>query len=99
MAKLTQSLCDKFLRNPKKAPFNVTSAYSCFSTDMISAYCFGEPMGFLEQDGWEPNFREPMSAFLNTSYFFRFFPWARGMVSAAPFLAPYMAGDIGILMR
>mgnify|MGYP003624080152 CR=1 FL=1 len=40
-----------------------------------------------------------MSAFLNTSYLFRFFPWVRGLVHVAPFLAPYMTGDIGILMK
>lgn len=40
-----------------------------------------------------------MSAFLNTSFFFRFFPWARGLINAAPFFAPYIAGKIGILMR
>ncbi|KAF2036389.1 putative cytochrome P450 [Setomelanomma holmii] len=94
MLKLTKLLCDKLL-----SPFNVTTAYSCFSSDMISTYCFGEPLGFIEQDGWEPNFREPMSAFLNTSYLFRFFPWVRGLVNVAPFLAPYLSGDIGILMK
>ncbi|KAH7075714.1 putative cytochrome P450 [Paraphoma chrysanthemicola] len=99
MLKLTQLLCDKLIRNPTKGPFNVTTAYSCFSTDMISAYCFGEPLGFLEQDGWEPNFREPMSAFLNTSYLFRFFPSVRGLVHVAPPFAPYVTGDIGILMK
>jgi hypothetical protein len=40
-----------------------------------------------------------MSAFLNTSYIFRFFPWIRSLVNVAPFLAPYMTGDIGILMK
>ncbi|KAH9909477.1 cytochrome P450 [Xylariomycetidae sp. FL2044] len=99
MHQLTQLLCDKLLRNPTKGPLNVTTAYSCFSSDMISAYCFGEPLGFLEQENWEPNFREPMAAFLNTSFLFRYFPWIRGMVNVAPFLANYMTGDIGILMK
>jgi hypothetical protein len=40
-----------------------------------------------------------MNAFLNTSYLFRFFPWVRSLVGVAPFLAPYMTGDIGILMK
>jgi hypothetical protein len=40
-----------------------------------------------------------MAAFLNTSFLFRFFPWVRGLVHMAPFAAPYMSGDIGILMK
>ena len=40
-----------------------------------------------------------MSAFLNTAFFFRFFPWARGLADAAPYLAPYLSGDVGVLLR
>ncbi|CAJ2509760.1 Uu.00g056600.m01.CDS01 [Anthostomella pinea] len=29
----------------------------------------------------------------------RYFPWVRGLVHVAPFLAKYMTGDIGILMK
>ena len=53
----------------------------------------------IRQDDWEPNFREPMAAFLNTSFLFRYFPSVRSLVHIAPFLAPYMSGDIGILMK
>jgi len=40
-----------------------------------------------------------MAAFLNTSFLFRYFPSVRSLVHIAPFLAPYMSGDIGILMK
>jgi hypothetical protein len=30
-------------------PLDVTTAYSCFTSDVISGYCFGEPFGFVEQ--------------------------------------------------
>lgn len=34
-----------------KEPLDVTTAYSCFSSDVISGYCFGDSFGFLEQVG------------------------------------------------
>lgn len=37
--------------NHDRAPLNVTTAYSCFTSDVISGYCFGNPFGFLEQVG------------------------------------------------
>lgn len=40
-----------------------------------------------------------MSAFLNTAFFFRFFPWARGLADSASLFAPYLSGDIGVLLR
>jgi hypothetical protein len=30
-------------------PFDITEAYSCFTADVISSYCFGESFGFLKQ--------------------------------------------------
>jgi hypothetical protein len=30
-------------------------AYSCFTTDVITHYCFGESHGYLDQEGFEPN--------------------------------------------
>lgn len=43
-----QTLCDKLLRYPPR-PFDITAAYSCFTTDVITDYCFGEPFGLLKQ--------------------------------------------------
>jgi hypothetical protein len=51
------------------------------------------------QEGWGPNFRQPMEAFLNTAYFFRYFPWARHLAETAPFLTPYVSGDVAMLLR
>lgn len=45
--KLTECLCDKILNVGKSAPFNVTTAYSLLSSDVISDYCFGESIGLI----------------------------------------------------
>lgn len=39
-------------------PFDVTEAYSCFTADVISSYCFGESFGFLEQVCWDKQIPE-----------------------------------------
>lgn len=80
---LVQRLCDKILRAGEKTPFDITSAYSCFSTDVITDYCFGDSFGFLTQESWEPNFRGPLYALLKPIFLFRFFPFLRYVSVAA----------------
>lgn len=77
--KLAESLCDKILVIGEKEPFDVTSAYSHMSSDVISGYCFGESIGLVAQKGWEPNFRKGLYALLNMMYYLRFFPMLRYM--------------------
>lgn len=74
---LVQQLCDKLLRQSGKDAFDVTMAYSCFTSDAISGYCFGEGLGLLDQEGWHPNFREPTAAILRPVFMFRFFPFLK----------------------
>lgn len=74
---LVQQLCDKLLRSSGTGPFDVTMAYSCFTSDAISGYCFGERFGFLEQKDWFPNFREPTASILRPVFIFRFFPFVK----------------------
>ncbi|KAH8746536.1 cytochrome P450, partial [Diaporthe sp. PMI_573] len=59
----------KLLRSTGQEAFDVTTAYSCFTTDVISLYSFGESLGLLTQQGWEPNWRQPTYSFLNTTLF------------------------------
>lgn len=68
-------LCDKLLLESGKGPLDITVAYSCFASDVIFEYCFGESNGFLDQDGWYPNFREPTLAMLRHTLLFKFFPF------------------------
>ncbi|KAL7909376.1 cytochrome P450 [Trichoderma velutinum] len=76
--KAVHLLCDKLLGYAgQKEPFDLTSAYSCFTSDVIAEYCFGEKLGFLKQDGIEPNFRRAIYSILNTTYVFRFIPWLK----------------------
>jgi hypothetical protein len=74
---LAQRLCDKILVTGKGAPFDVTTAYSLFTTDVISGYCFGKSLGLITQEGLSPNFREPLYAQLKLIYYFRFFPFLK----------------------
>lgn len=82
--KLVQRLCDKLLdQSGKSEPIDITTAYSTFTSDTISDYCFGHSFGFLAQESWEPNFRAPLYALLQTVYIFRFFPFLRHVAKAS----------------
>ncbi|KAH8896733.1 cytochrome P450 [Thozetella sp. PMI_491] len=96
---LAAQLCDKLIRNPTRGrPFDLTSAYSCYTSDVISAYCFGTSLGFVAQPDWEPNFREPINGFANGTFIFRFFPVLRGLVTVVPFFSRFLPKEIRILM-
>lgn len=76
-------LCDKLLLEAGRGPIDITVAYSCFTSDVIFDYCFGESNGFLNQDGWYPNFREPTLAMLKHTYLFKFYPFLVGLQAVA----------------
>lgn len=70
-------------------PFDLTIAYSNLSTDVISAYCFGEGFNLLEQPGWGSSFREPNLAMLKQWFLFRFFPFLKGLTDLGVWYAGY----------
>ncbi|KAK9772365.1 hypothetical protein AB5N19_09619 [Seiridium cardinale] len=97
---LVQRLCDKLLNESgRDKPIDVTMAYSCFTSDAIADYCFGESFGFLAQESWEPNYRASLYAFLQTVYVFRFFPLLKHTAVAAPWVTRYMSEDMALLIK
>lgn len=44
------------LRQAGGGPLVLNQALQCFTADVISQYSFGQPMGFVAQEGWEDNF-------------------------------------------
>lgn len=94
-----QLTVDKMLRMAGKGPFDVKAAFNCFTADIISQYSFGEPMGFLEQQEFEPNFATWVSPFLKSQFLMRHSVLARKMGRFAPALADYMGDDIKAVTR
>ncbi|OGM50575.1 hypothetical protein ABOM_000567 [Aspergillus bombycis] len=96
--RLAQRLCDKILAQGKD-PLDIPSAYSCFSTDVISDYCFGESYGFLDQASWEPNFRKPIFSLFTPVFAFRFFPFLEPLAIAASSISKHLSEDMGLLIK
>ncbi|KDN67898.1 putative cytochrome P450 [Colletotrichum sublineola] len=95
-----QRLCDKLLAEREgKKPFDVAMAYSCFTSDAISGYCFGESFGFLQQEGWYPNFRAPTASLLRPVFIFRFFPWTKQTAVLGEWFVDYLPADIALFVR
>lgn len=60
---LAQRICDKILAKSESGePFDITMAFSCYTTEVIFSYCFGKKSGFMDQDDFEPNLREAIYA-------------------------------------
>jgi cytochrome P450 len=97
---LVQKLCSKLLaQSGDNKPFDVTMAYSCFTSDAISGYSFGQSFGLLDQDGWYPNFREATAAILQPVFIFRFFPWTKASANLGKYLLDYMPTDIALFVK
>jgi len=96
---LGEQLCEKILKLGKEGPFDVTTALSLFTTDVISGYCMGENLGLVAQSGWEPNFRKPLYAQLKLVYLFRFFPWLKYAGAAVPTFTKRLSGDMESLVN
>ncbi|PGG95967.1 hypothetical protein AJ79_09787 [Helicocarpus griseus UAMH5409] len=94
-----QLVADKMLRSAGKGPFDVKEAFNCYTADVISQYAFGEPMGFIAQDGWEPNFATWVKSFFRSAYMMRHNALARKMAQVLPLLADYMGDDVKKVMR
>jgi cytochrome P450 len=60
--RLVQALCTKILSQKDGKPFDVTHAYSQFTTDIITSYCFGQSSGLLEHDRVDYNLRRGVLA-------------------------------------
>jgi cytochrome P450 len=94
-----QMTINKMLRSAGKGPFDVKEAFNCFTADVISQYAFGEPMGFLAQEGWEPNFATWVKSFFRSAYMMRHNALGRSMAQVLPFVANYMGEDIKAVMH
>lgn len=78
IAALTQQLCDKILATRGcNEPFDVNSAFSNLTVDIVSRACFGESFGLLEHPGFVVNFSEPTRASLQHMFMWKFFPFTR----------------------
>lgn len=94
-----QMTVDKMLRYAGREPFDVKEAFNCFTADIMSQYAFGESMGFIAQDGWEPNLATWVKSFFQSAYMMRHNVFARTMAQLLPFLSDYLGEDIKAVMR
>jgi hypothetical protein len=59
-------------------------AYGCFTSDVVSAFCFGDSFGLLERDSFEPTFITALRALQMSGPIFKFFPFLRFTAEMAP---------------
>lgn len=95
----SQIVADKMLQSAGGEAFDVKDVFNCFTADIISQYAFGEPMGFIAQDGWEPNFATWVKSFFNSAYMMRHNVLGRKMAQVLPMLSDYMGEDIRNVMK
>ncbi|OTA59664.1 cytochrome P450 [Hypoxylon sp. EC38] len=96
--RLAQRLCDKLLLQADD-PIDVAVSYSCFTSDAISAYCFGDSFGFLDQKGWYPNFHVAELSTLKPVFALRFFPFLTKLFDLGEYFIDYFPEDLALLIK
>ncbi|KAF2667975.1 trichodiene oxygenase [Microthyrium microscopicum] len=92
---LSHRLCDILLaRAGTGEPVNVNDAYSCFSSDVIITYCFGQPGGFLDKDDFDNGIREGIHITLATLPLLRQWPWIRLIYGGMNTFLTYMGQSV-----
>ncbi|KXJ88751.1 trichodiene oxygenase [Microdochium bolleyi] len=100
-----QRLCSRLLAWSGREPLDLASAYSCFTSDVISGYSFGQSFGFLDRQGpkgepvWEPNYHKPVYSLLQTVFLFRYFPFLKHTSLAAVYLTSILPEDMGLFIK
>lgn len=96
---LTQQFCTKMLRSANQPPLELNGAYSCFTADVISKYCFGVSMGLIAQDSWNKGFKTALESFTQSIYLLRFVPQLRSLADVAPYIQDYLPEHMGNLFK
>lgn len=94
-----QQVAGKLLGFSGGKPFDIKESFNYFTADVVSQYAFGEPMGFIAQKGWGPNFATWVRSFFQQAYMMRHNTFARILGAFAPMLADYMGEDVKTIMR
>lgn len=75
---LVQQLGDKILATATgEEVFDFQDAASCYTSDIIGLYAFGNPLGFLQQRGFVPNLKRASWPLFTTYYVCRWLEPAR----------------------
>jgi cytochrome P450 len=76
--------CEKFanrlLDYRNTGPITISSAYSSFTTDVISEYCFGKSFDYLDRDRFVPNMQPASDAFGAMAPILRMAPWISNLM-------------------
>jgi cytochrome P450 len=71
--------CEKFakrlLEHANTGPLRITSAYSSFTTDVVSEYCFGFSFQYMDRFQFEPNMHAAANGFGDLLPTLRMLPW------------------------
>jgi cytochrome P450 len=82
---LADRLCNKLLaRKGDGKPIEITMAYSCLTTDIISSYAFGQAEGFLDQPDFTPNLRATILATAGPTAYVRQLPFLFYLIASIP---------------
>ncbi|CAG9960707.1 unnamed protein product [Clonostachys byssicola] len=97
-----QRLCDRLLDLRDQKPIRVVDPYSCFSSDVITEYCFGESFEYLSQPTWEPNYRTALNILFGYIHIFRHFPFLGYLIEIIPLarsIVSRISRNAGLVMK
>ncbi|KAJ4160076.1 uncharacterized protein LMH87_008006 [Akanthomyces muscarius] len=95
-----QLLCAKLLAWDKNEPFQLTAAYSCFTTDTLTKYAFGHSLENLKGPGWKPTFKGTVDKMTGLFYLSRHLPFLACLAEYLPLnVCRYISTEIYALLE
>jgi hypothetical protein len=80
-----QKLCDQIESHAgSEKPIDLTMAFSCLTTDIITEYAFGQSYNFLDSSTFEPNLRPAIFASLEKGPLFKQLPFIITLMQSLP---------------
>jgi hypothetical protein len=87
-----QKLCDQLESHAgSKKTVDLTMAFSCLTTDVITEYAFGQSYNFLDSPTFEPNLRPAIFASVSNGPLFKQLPFIITLMQSLP---AYVSGCI-----
>lgn len=80
-----RKMCDKILLYAGSPnPLILNDATSCFTSDVVTGYCFGESYGFLDNPNFQPNLHDAVYGGSAMGRYVKQLPWLLKLILSLP---------------
>jgi len=81
---IAEKLCRRLQSYADQGPVTISAAFSCFTVDVITEYCFSKSYNFLDHDQFVPNFQVSLDSLGELLPLLKQAPWIHKVMRSIP---------------